>query len=193
MSLWNVLKGKINDNESRNLRLDSATHTLQCITYEHHEIHNGSHFMIEDVENLATNNVFDVQFITPNTTKWIHFDFVLTCENQTEWYIYEGSTINTSGTVLTPINNDRNSVKISTTSILAIKNTTVVNANLDTDVSTSKTIAHGLIGSGKDGGIINRDDEIILKQNTIYCMRAIANTAGYINFLMKWYEHTNKG
>ena len=36
------------------------------------------------------------------------------------------------------------------------------------------------------------DEEIILKQNTIYCFRAIANAAGYVNYDMEYYEHANR-
>jgi len=168
------------------------TGAAKTITYEHHEIHRGSHYFIEDVEDLAINNVIDVQWTTPNTTQWAHFTFILNCEAETEWMIYEGATINTAGTSLTPVNNDRNSGNTSNATIASILNTSVANANADTAVAGATEIAHGIVGAGRDGGVIGRDREIILKQNTIYCFRAIANAAGYTNFLMEWYEHTNR-
>lgn len=173
-------------------RIDSATFSLQTVDYEHHEIHSGSHFYIEDVSDIAINNVFDVQWTTPNTTTWAHFTFELNCEAETEWYIYEAPTINTNGTAMTPINNNRNSSDTSQMAVSSISNTSVANANADTQVSAATEIAHGIVGAGKNGGLINRSNEIILKQNTIYCYRAIANIAGYTNFRMSWYEHAHK-
>ncbi len=73
-----------------------------------------------------------------------------------------------------------------------VLNTSIANANADTAVAGATEIAHGIIGAGKNGGIISRDSEIIFKQNTVYCLRAIATAAGYTNFLMQWYEHINK-
>lgn len=180
------------DSSGNKIGIDSTTNTLQNISYGHHEIHSGSHYFIEDVADLSTNNVLDVQFTTTNTAKWAHFFFLLNCESETEWHIYEGATINTVGTSITAINNNRNSANTSSMTIAGILNTSVANANTDTPTAGALELAHGIIGDGKDGGIISRDKEIILKQNTIYCMRATVNSAGYINFLMEWYEHTNK-
>ena len=50
----------------------------------------------------------------------------------------------------------------------------------------------GIIGAGKDAGSDQRSHEIIMKQNTLYCLRVSATTAGYLNFKMQWYEHTAK-
>jgi hypothetical protein len=42
---------------------------------------------------------------------------------------------------------------------------------------------------GIDNATIN---ELVLKQNELYVLRATASEAGYINFNMQWYEHTDK-
>lgn len=180
------------DGSDNPAEVDDSTHTLQTITYEHHEIHSGSHYYIEDVQALSLNNVLDVQFTTTDTTKWAHFLFLINCESEIEWYIYEGATINTAGATLTPHNNNRNSANTSDMTIANILNSNISNANADTPIAGALEIAHGAVGSGKDSGIIGRDKEIILKQNTTYCMRAIAIKDGYVNFLMEWYEYTNK-
>ncbi len=192
MAFWKVISGLISDTVARNARIDSSTHSLQIVDYEHHEIHGGSHYFSQDVENLSINDVFDMQFTTPNTTKWCHFTFNLDCESETEWYIYEGVTINVAGTTITPRNNNRNDSDSSTMTVAGITNTSVANANSDTDVSGATTLAHGIIGSGRSGGNNTREKEIVLKQNTIYCFRAIASAAGYVSFNAQWYEHTDK-
>ena len=181
-----------NDYNSDISGIDASTETQICITYEHHEIHGGSHFFIEDVVDLSLNNVFDVQWTTSDSTKWPHFRFTMNCEARTEWYIYQGVTIKTPGTPMVPINNNRNSDKTTNSTIAMISNTSLSNANDDTVVSDAIVIAHGIVGARKVGGLITRGDEIVFRQNTIYGLRAIANTAGYTNFLMSWYEHRDK-
>ena len=192
MSLWKAITGLISDTVARTARLDASTHTLQVINYNHHEIHAGSHYFVEDVADLTIDDVFDVQWISPDSTKWSHFTFVLSCESETEWYIYEGVSISVTGTALTPRNNNRNSGNTSNVVMYSISNTSEANANSDTPTAGATAIAHGIVGAGRDGGVGDRTREIVFEQATIYCLRAIANTAGYINFLMKWYEHTDK-
>lgn len=172
--------------------VDSATNTLMSISYEHHEIHSSSHYFVDSVADLAINNVFDLQFTTANTTTWPHFTFELNCESETMWYIYEGATIVTPGTTVTPINNNRNSSNTSNATLASISNTSLANANADTSVAAATQLAMGIVGAGKNGGITSRNREIVLKQNTVYCFRAIATAAGYTNFFMSWYEHANK-
>ena len=169
---------------------DKSTRALTTIEYEHHEIHGGSHYFVEDVADIPINNVFDVQFTTPDTQKWGHFTFELNCEAETEWMIYEGVTVVTPGTdTVTPINNNRISTDASVMSIVSIFNTSIGHANADTVTTDALEVAHGIVGANRNGGLIERNKEIMLKQNTIYAMRAIANAAGYTNFLMSWYEH----
>ena len=171
-------------------RLDIATHTLQTIDYSHHEIHAGSHFNHAEIVDLAINTVRDIRFITPNTTKWCHLTFSVTCEAKTDFCLYEGATTITAGTGITLFNNDRNSATTSTCTANYIDNGSLADANADTMVTTC--IDHVIIGSGRTAGFIDREQEIILKQNTTYCFRFIANTAGYVNYRIQFYEHTNK-
>jgi len=172
--------------------IDSSTETLQVIEYDHHEIHSGSHYTICDYADLAINSVFDMQWTTPNTTKWAHFTYNLSCEAETEWIIYEGATINVAGTTVTPINNNRNSANTSGMTIATISNTSLALANADTAVAGATLLERGIVGARRSGGITSRSGELVLKQNTIYCFRSIANAAGYVNFCVDFYEHTNK-
>lgn len=178
--------------ESGKSGIDASTEVLESIIYEHHEIHSGSNYEIQEVVDLAINNVRDIRITTPNTTEYGHFIFGGQCENETEYYLYEGVTIVTAGTSITPLNNNRNSVNTSSMTADYIDNTSVANANADTTVAGSTTLKHGVIGSGRSGGENSHDREIILKANTVYCLRIIANAAGYSNYDLSWYEHTDK-
>lgn len=173
--------------------VDGTTTAFRQVTYEHHEIHAGSHYFLSSYADLSINNVFGVQFQTPDTTKWIHFTFGLECESETNWLIYETVTFTATGSVITPYNNNRNSANTSGTIIYSASNTSLGNANAQTNITGSTLLMQGIIGAGKTktGGASSRDKELVLKQNTKYLYRAIAAAAGYTNFNMEWYEHTN--
>jgi len=173
--------------------VDGSTNSLQTIDYAHHEVHSGSHYFIDEVADLSINNVYDMQFTTPDTTKWGHFIFTLSVQSETEWMIYEDAVITNAGIAVPCYNNNRNSVNTCGMVITSHLNTNLAGANADTDVTGATLIRHGKIGSGRGNAATDeRGNETILKQNTIYCMRAIAEAAGYINFDLNWYEHTNK-
>ena len=173
--------------------IDKSTETLQTIDYEHHEIHSGSHFFVCGYSDLAINNVFQLTFVTPNTTAWSHFIWKLDTESETLWEIYEGATITTPLTsAITPLNNNRNSDKISGNTLRSELHTNLVGADASVDVSGATLLCAGISGAGKTGGNDNREQEVILKQNTIYSIRATANAAGFVDFLMEWYEHIDK-
>lgn len=185
------LKVSIYDEGGQPASIDDNTNTLQVIDYSHHEIHSGYHFEYCEVVDQALNNVYDIRITTPNTTKWSHFLFNLGAEAETEYFLYESVAITVAGSALTPKNSDRNSSNSPTLTLDGISNTSVANANLDTNLAGSVTISHGIIGAGRDAGFFTREQELILKQNTVYCIRIIANAAGYANHCLEWYEHTN--
>lgn len=172
-------------------KLDPATESFQVVDYEHHEIHAGSHYFIAEVTTLANNAVYDLQFTTPDSAKWIHFVFELAPNAEIEWYIYENVTVNQVGTTITPINNNRNSSNTSGATVAGIMNTSVSNANIDTAIAGATTLAHGIAGAGRTAGLVTRGREIILKQNTAYSFRAVGNAAADVSFEVEWYEHTD--
>ena len=169
--------------------IDRATETLQTIDYEHHEIHAGSHFYICGFETLADNASLDFALTTPDTTKWAHMTYDVSGTSQTEFYIYEASSV-TGGTATTPLNNDRNSVK--TSDLTIVKNPSVT--TLGTMIySTSRGFAGATPSKADAEGIVTRSREIILKQNTTYIFRVTSRDGdNIINYCGEWYEHTNK-
>ena len=55
------------------VRLDAMTHTLQTMSYEHHEIHAGSSFMSDFVDSdMADDETIILAFKTPPGKKLIH-------------------------------------------------------------------------------------------------------------------------
>lgn len=176
----------------RALKMDITTWCLAVIGYPHYERHSGSAFFIKDVVALTLNDVRDFQFTPADDLKWPHWDFKVNCESETEWFLYENVEIVTPGTAVVPLNANRNSDKTPGMVWKSIDNSSLANANSDTVVSGATQLCHGIIGSGKDAGSLTHDEEIILKKGTPYCLRYIASSAGYVDYLFDWYEHQNK-
>ena len=193
MSLWKLLTASYNSaNDYARVRIDAATSTLQTIEYEHHEIHSGSHYYVSSYADLAINHVLQLTWQMPDTTKWIHWSWKITTEAETLWQVYEGVTENSAvANIITPLNSNRNSENTSDTTLRYEDHADLAAANTDIDVTGATLLESGISGAGKDGGDEKREHELVLKQNELYALRATASTAGYINFVMQWYEHTN--
>jgi len=171
------------------LPLDPLTNAQTNIGYEHHEIHGGSHFLISGFETEADSGTIKLGITTPAGLKQAHVTFEVEGTSQTEFRMYEDPTY-TSGTPLTPINNNRNSSK---TSILTVvKDPTVSDAG-DLILIQSK---------GKAGTTPNRADltanarrerEIILKSDSKYLFEITSkDDDNIITFVGEWYEHSDK-
>lgn len=174
-------------------RRDYATGATTIVEHEHHEIHEGDHYFLVSYQDLTIGQVLQFTFQTPNTTEWIHWTWSIETEKETLWQVYEGGTINSAlANAITPINSNRNSSNTSGATLRYEVHADVAGANTDVTVSASNIIESGISGAGQTrGGNADRSNEIILKQNQLYVLRAIATVAGYIDFTMQWYEHTN--
>lgn len=190
-----VLFGRVSDTKFLPLKLDPSTQSIQIIDYEHHEIHSGSHYFVVGVQDLSVNQVLDFTWLMPNTTTWIHWTFEIDTEDETSWYVYENAVAtNPLDNAVTPLNSNRNSLSTSATTMKYEIQTNLTAANADTSVATATLLMSGQSGSKTSSnaiGAASRSNEIIMKQNTLYCLRAVATAAGYINFKMEWYEHAD--
>ena len=100
--------------------------------------------------------------------------------------------LNPLANTITPYNSNRNSANTSGTTMKYELQANLAGANADTDVTGATLLETGISGAGRDAGNELRSNELILDQNGLYCLRAVATAAGYINFRMEWYEHTSK-
>ena len=171
--------------------IDDSTASIQTIEYEHHEIHSGSHYFVVGYADLAINHVLQFTWQMPNTTKWIHWKWSISTESETLWQVYEGGSItNALANEITPLNSNRNSANTSGTTMRYEDHANLADAN--TDVTPTTLIQSGISGAGKTGGSEEPSHELVLDQNALYVLRATATAAGFINFSMEWYEHTDK-
>ena len=195
MSSWKLLTGRWGSGagETDEVRIDASTNTLQTIEYEHHEIHSGSHYFVIGYQDLANGNVLDFTWQMPNTTKWIHWTWEISTESEVLWQVYENVVAtNPLAVAVTPYNSNRNSGNTSGTTMKYELQANLAAANADTDVSGGTLLMSGISGAGKDAGEADRGHELELDQAILYCLRATANAAGYINFAMQWYEHEDR-
>ena len=171
--------------------VDGNTGAIVTIEYPHHQIHDGKHFQYSEVVDLPVNNVLDIQITTPNTTEWTHMTAEFDVENETEWWVYENVTINVAGAAVNEYNTNRNSANVATTVLATITNADIANANADTAIAGATFLFHGIAGAGKKvGGQGSSRQELILLQNEDYTIRFESTVAGYVSFLIRWYEHT---
>jgi len=181
--------GLTSDTTSQVPRVDATTHTLQTIDYEHHEIHSGSHFIYYDYDgdvDIASPKYY--RLTTPNTTKWIHIQFILFSEGSGTWQLFENPTVNAAGTTATTFNNDRNSV---TTAGLIIAYDATSTAD-GTQIKIWRT-GSGTTAPMRAGTESRSSVELILKQNEDYFLKFTPdadNAKTKVEVL--WYEHSNK-
>ena len=176
--------------EMKYLRIDSVTGAVNTIDYAHHEIHGGSHYYISGSLAMALeNDTFYIKLVTPDTPKWVHFTFAISSLLAASTTFYEDATGGmTGGSSVTPINNNRNSSNTSgvvlTSGVLANTGQGVILENLSWGADTNKIQA---------GGGTARADELILKQNSVYCRKFLSLADNNIlQFKASWYEHTNR-
>jgi hypothetical protein len=174
------------------IRVDGSTDALTTIDYAHHEIHAGSHFMVQRSDTLATGDTIAIAFTTPNTD----------LEQHTIWTIYGSGAITldmiddvtsyTGGTATTPHNFNHRSTKTSTSATKAGSDGVLIDPIVITGGSAYELTR---IGSGnKSGGSGGTREEHILAKNEITIFRVTAVGNGIVASLsVEWYEHTPNG
>jgi len=181
--------GQIVDGNGDVITTDASTRTITTTTYEHHEIHAGSHYFVAGFTTLAEDGELVFGITTPDTTEQIHILTEVEGTNQTELYVYEDSTF-TGGAAVTPINNDRNSTNAS--SLVLVSAPTVTDLG-DILVAQSSGRA-GVTPAKSEAGNVKREEEIILKRNTLYIFKAISRgDDNIVSYRANWYDHTPKG
>lgn len=181
--------GKTGDTTFQVPRLDTSTHSIQTIEYEHHEIHAGSHFFYYDYDNdVDTAAPKYYRITTPNTTKWSHIQFILSSEGAGTWQLFENPTINAAGTTATVFNNDRNSLTAATLVVAFDATTTSDGTQIKVWRTGSGTTAPSRVGTESRSSV-----EVILKQSEDYVLKFTPDADNCKTKVeMLWYEHTNK-
>lgn len=185
MSLLHLIYGKTGDATYQAPRIDASTHSLQVVTYEHHEIHAGSSFTASYSADIGNGANLDIAIVTPDTAAYAHMTYEFDVEAEADLKIYEAATL-TPGTAIAAYNRNRNSATAAAVSV----------THTPTGITTGTTIIRDFhVGSGKTfGGGDRSAHEFILKRNTTYLLRLNNATTGanYMAIKLDWYEHTDK-
>jgi hypothetical protein len=188
MSYWKVLKAKYDSSNADEVRMDGKVNGLLTAEHIGSCIHNGDGYYIEGYLELDDTDEHYVKLVTPNTTKWAHFRWVITSSGVLTTEFYEGASGGmTGGSSVTPLNADRNS---GNTSGLTV--TSGVTAPNDTGTTISSVKVGGSSWKTVTGGTSGIETEIILKQNTTYCRKFLSGSdSNVVSFRAFWIELTN--
>ena len=168
---------------------DDSTNTIKTITYEHHEIHEGDHYFVEDYTTLDENEYIDFCVTTPDTAEWTHMLFNINGQSLVNVNVYEGTTVSAAGTPVSAINSNRNSDNTTSLTIASDCGFSDIGTKI---LGYSSGVAGANPRKGQTPGLLGRSNEIVLKQNTTYIFRITSGADNnIISYHGNWYEHTN--
>lgn len=164
-------------------RVEPGSSALIDVSFEHSKIHDGKHFFYSDFVTLGLGVSQDYMITTPAGSEKAHFTFTVTGTLSTDVSFFEGG--DRTGTTLQTIrNNDRDSI---TASILTLHKGTSAGTTDGTDIHPD---GFGTGVAAGQGGVSQRDNEMILKANTKYILRILSNVNGNrLSVHFDWYEH----
>ena len=171
------------------LQVDDSTHSVQTITYAHHEVHSGSSYFVTDIRALNDAATFSYLIECPDTTSWAHILFKIEGSFDTKIEIYEATT-KTAGTAMTEWNRNRNSAN---TAGVVVTHTPGGAGNGNLMWTSRFGNDSGPAGRGGSGGGTRGNNEFVLKQNTDYLVIITSYTDNNnVAVEFDWYEHTDK-
>jgi hypothetical protein len=188
MSLWKLLTATYDGTNSDKVRMDGSTNTLNVIDYPHHEIHSGSSFTVADTVVADTTTV-KWQITTPNTTKYAHLVFTLTCTGEATFLVTEGSD-RTDGTALVEVNRNRVGTPTAAT-VIVTRTPTSGTTDGATTLFTMRNGITNVAGKNIEGSTARATNEWVLKPNTKYVVSITTYAAVYATMVVDWYEHTD--
>ncbi len=107
MSNWKTMNARFAPNKVDEIRMDSATNTMQVINFEHHQIHDNEHYFLEDFVTLGNGVVFDFCVTTADNDAWVHLVFSYSSTLAMQFDLYEGSSFAADGTLTVQRGNHR--------------------------------------------------------------------------------------
>ena len=177
-------KHQLVDADGQTAKFDDSTSALNTVDYSHHEIHNGSSYVVTDVQGV-NDTIIQWQITTPAGTKYSHTVFDIHCSGEMMVTITEGSD-RTDGTALSEINRRRTG----TPNVAG----TIVTRTPTGGSSDGVTIFQLKAGaSGKEGqlGTSRNLNEFVLAANTKYIVAVETFDDVDVSFGVDWYEHTD--
>lgn len=166
---------------------ERVTESVKSISTEHSYIHEGLLFSISLKNTLGAGVTRKITFLTPSV-KYIHYRpaIIVTSADKLTMNFYESSSGNTGGTPLTAYNRNRLS-PITAQSIVTDGATVTTNG---TKIGGSFVGGGTGVGGARSGSEVGEENELVLKQNTLYTMELVngSTESNEVFLKMKWYE-----
>ena len=180
-----LIAGTNKDNQVQECSVDFVTGALEMIMTDHANIHTGDLYTAITKFNMLAAGTRKITFQTP-ATRYMHFrpSLISSTLDKLTIDLYEGSSGNTAGTPLTAVNRNRISTKIAA-SVVTDNQTVTTNGTAIDQIYLGGSTTSGVIflGSGAE-------DELVLKQNTVYTLLFTNGSASAqdVAVRLKWYE-----
>ena len=170
---------KVTDNDGTIGNLDGLDGAFITIDFAHHEIHEGSHWMITHTDyDVDANHTYVI--FPSNESEEIHITFYVSNEIAGTWDFRENITTSANGTQLASINNKRgdpdDTLEFYTDAVLDDR---------------GDHLAGAYVGAGRAGGSTERDREIILDNSVAYAL--IFETTAVNNIINMEIEYYKAG
>lgn len=164
--------------------LDVLGKYLIFINSVHHQRHEGITYGHSGQADLNSGSSKQFIIVTPNTTRWLHFNLALArSSGEANFILHEGVTTTSDGTPITPLNVNRN-----------FPDASVATVTQDpVDAVGILQLHENHWGSGRNvGGSTGERNEEIFRQNTRYLITLTSEAAtNDFNWFLNWYEHLN--
>ena len=168
--------------------VDGVTTAAKIIDYAHHEVHGGSAYTVSDTVACDTTTA-KWQVTTPDTTKYAHLIFELSCTGEATYLVTEGSD-RTDGTALAEMNRRRVGTP-STAGVIVTRTPTGGTTDGATTLFSMRNGLTSVAGKNIEGGTARAINEWILKPNTKYVVSVTTYADVLVTCLLDWYEHTD--
>jgi hypothetical protein len=174
--------------KNNGFNVDDTTSALIGIDYSHHEVHEGSSFVVNDLQNVNTTSM-QWMITTPDSLKYAHMLFNLECNGEMDVLITEGAD-KTGTNALAEINRRR----VGTPPAATVVAHRVVSGGTTDGAVTILSRRGGATAAGSrtvSPGASRGDNEFVLKPNTKYIITVTTYADSWVTFAADWYEHEN--
>lgn len=167
--------------------IDVKSGASVVIEFDHHEVHHGHSFKLDDVQTV--NGTQKWMVTTPNSKKYAHMIFDALCTGEMSMVVTEGADRD-GDAVLTPINRNR----IGTPAAADVIIHRGIKANGTTDGAiTIKNVYVGITDEPSSETSESRGrNEYVLKPDTKYIVAITTIAEAKVSLHLDWYEHEDR-
>lgn len=158
------------------------------IDFPHKKVHEGNFYTLSHIFSTVANNSSAEIIMQLGSTYQNHSVFDASAGGDAEFYIFESPTLNSSGSSLSAINNNRASANTADASYFYTPNV----SDAGTQLYGTFIAGGGFFGAGgSDGGPVRAGTEMILKTDTTYLIRVVNTSGGAqdISIAVGFYEN----